>query len=132
LTFPSVDGGRSRIYNFGTYQGGRRRRFLALMVDAPGSPALTPLRGPVVDVFYVVDGGRSQISVKGPTIDVIFNLGGGRYWTHRQRPPQGPPLMSSSTSVVVAAEPASSAPKGPTIDVLQLSGSHSQTSGNAS
>jgi hypothetical protein len=39
----------------------RRRRFLALMVDAPGSSALAPPRGPP-STFLSVDGGRSQIS----------------------------------------------------------------------
>jgi hypothetical protein len=32
------------------------------MVDALGSPAPAPPRGPAIDIFYV-DGGRSQISV---------------------------------------------------------------------
>jgi hypothetical protein len=58
----SVDGGRSRISSSVTSQGVRRRRFLALMVGAPGSPASAPPRGAVIDVFYV-DGGRSQIFV---------------------------------------------------------------------
>jgi hypothetical protein len=49
-TFLSVDGGRSRIYNFDTSQGVRRRCFLALMVDAPGSLAPTPSSGPAIDV----------------------------------------------------------------------------------
>jgi hypothetical protein len=48
--FLSVDGGRSRIFSSGTSQGARRQRFLALMVDAPGSSAPAPPRGPVVDV----------------------------------------------------------------------------------
>jgi hypothetical protein len=51
LTFSSVDGGSSRIPSSGTYQGARRRCFLALMVDAPGSPAPGPPKGPAVDVF---------------------------------------------------------------------------------
>jgi hypothetical protein len=39
------------------------------------------------------------------------------------RPPWGPPLTSSSNSVVAAAGPADSAPRGPTMDVfLNLSG----------
>jgi hypothetical protein len=48
--FLSVDGGRSWISSSDTSQGARRRRFLALMVDAPGSPAPAPPRGPAVDV----------------------------------------------------------------------------------
>jgi hypothetical protein len=39
-----VDGGRSRI-SASTSHGARRRRFLALIVDAPESPALSPLKG---------------------------------------------------------------------------------------
>jgi hypothetical protein len=54
------DGGRSWI-SVSTRQGACRRRFLALMVDAPGSIAPTPPREPAVDVLYV-DGGCSHIS----------------------------------------------------------------------
>jgi hypothetical protein len=54
------DGGRSWI-SVSTHQGACHRRFLALMVDAPGSIAPTPPREPVVDVLYV-DGGCSHIS----------------------------------------------------------------------
>jgi hypothetical protein len=42
--------------------GARRRRFLALMVGAPGSLALTPPRGPL-SMFLSVDGGCSWISI---------------------------------------------------------------------
>jgi hypothetical protein len=48
--FLSIDGGRSRIFSSDTTQGARRRHFLALMVDAPGSPTPAPPRRPVVDV----------------------------------------------------------------------------------
>jgi hypothetical protein len=48
--FLSVDGGRSWIYSSGTSQGGRRRRFLALMVGALGSLALAPPKKHVIDV----------------------------------------------------------------------------------
>jgi hypothetical protein len=47
---------------------------------------------------------------RGPTIDV-FNFGGGRCRTCRQHQLGGPP-STSSTSVVVAAGPAASTPKG--------------------
>jgi hypothetical protein len=57
-----VDSGCSRISSSGTSKGARRRRFLALMVGTPGSPAPTPPRGPTIDVFYV-DGARSRISI---------------------------------------------------------------------
>jgi hypothetical protein len=48
--FFSVDGERSRIYSVGTSNGGLHQRFLALMVDALGSTALSPLRESTVDV----------------------------------------------------------------------------------
>jgi hypothetical protein len=44
-----VDGRHSRI-SVSTHQGPRHQRFLALMVAAPGYSALTPPRGPTVDV----------------------------------------------------------------------------------
>jgi hypothetical protein len=48
--FLSVDGGRSWISSSGTSQGAHCRRFLTLMVGAPGSLAPAPLRGPTVDI----------------------------------------------------------------------------------
>jgi hypothetical protein len=51
LIFLSFDGGRSRISSSGTSQGARRRYFLALMVDTPGSPAPAPPRAPAVNIF---------------------------------------------------------------------------------
>jgi hypothetical protein len=81
-----------------------------------------------------------------------LKLSGSRYRTHHQRPPENPPSMSSSTSmvdavgptdsaplgarhrhhlqnsVVDAARPAGSTPRGPTIDVFfNLGGGHYQT-----
>jgi hypothetical protein len=50
--FLSVDGGRSRIYSSDTSQGARRRRFLALMVNAIRSTAQTPPKGATDDVSY--------------------------------------------------------------------------------
>jgi hypothetical protein len=44
-----VDGGRFRI-SVSTNQEGHRRRFLALIMGAPGSPALAPPKWPAVDV----------------------------------------------------------------------------------
>jgi hypothetical protein len=58
--FFNVDGGCSRI-SVSTSQGARRRCFLALMVDAPGSTALAPPRGPPL-TFLSVDSERSWIS----------------------------------------------------------------------
>jgi hypothetical protein len=51
LTFSNIDGGRSRISSSGTSQGARCRRFLALVVDAPGSSAPAHPMGTTVDVF---------------------------------------------------------------------------------
>jgi hypothetical protein len=48
--FFSIDGGRSRISSSGTFQGVRRRRFLMLMADAPGSPSLALPKGSAVNV----------------------------------------------------------------------------------
>jgi hypothetical protein len=50
LMFFSVDGERSWIYSVGTSNGGLHQCFLALMVDALGSTALSPLRDSTVDV----------------------------------------------------------------------------------
>jgi hypothetical protein len=60
--FLSIDGGCSWISSSGTSQGAHHRRFLVLMVDAPRSPALAPVRGSTVNVFYI-GGERSRISV---------------------------------------------------------------------
>jgi hypothetical protein len=49
---------------------------------------------------------------RGSTIDAFFILGGGRCQTRRQHTLGGPPSMTSSTSVVNAAELANSAAKG--------------------
>jgi hypothetical protein len=67
-----VDGGCSRIFSSDTSQGAHRRRFLSLMMGAPGSSASAPPWGLAIDNFYV-DGERSWISVstsQGPTVDV--------------------------------------------------------------
>jgi hypothetical protein len=67
----------------------------------------------------VVDAtGPTGSAPRGPAIDVFFNLGGGRYRTHRQRPPGELPSMSSSTSMVVPTGPTNSAPRGPAIDAF--------------
>jgi hypothetical protein len=74
----SIDGGRSRIYSFGTSKGVYCRYFLALMVGTPGSTALAPPREPTIDVFYI-DGRCSQISIsthQGPAVDVFYIDGG--------------------------------------------------------
>jgi hypothetical protein len=44
--------------------GAHQRRFLALMVDAPGSLALAPPEGPP-SMFLSFDGGRSRIPSSG-------------------------------------------------------------------
>jgi hypothetical protein len=70
--FLNVDGGHSRVYNSDTSQRVQRRCFLALMVDAPGSPAPAPPRGPT-STFLSVDGGRCLIS---GTVARVEKLGG--------------------------------------------------------
>jgi hypothetical protein len=105
-------------------------------VGPPGGPPSTSSSNSVVDAT-----GPTGCAPKGPANHVIFNLGGGRCRTRRQRPPGarhphhfqtrwwtlpdppivppgGPPSMSSSNSVVDAARLASSAPRGPAIDVV--------------
>jgi hypothetical protein len=104
-----VDGGRSRI-SVSTSQGARCRHFLALVLGAPESPALTPPRGSTVNVFYV-DGGHSRISVST------------HQWAHHQR---------FFLLMVGALGSPAPPPRGPTADVLQLCGSSFHTSGNAS
>jgi hypothetical protein len=56
-----IDGGYSQI-SISTSQGARHQCFLALMVGASRSTAMTPPREPDVNVFYV-DGGCSWISI---------------------------------------------------------------------
>jgi hypothetical protein len=70
--FPSVDGGRSRIYNT-TSQRARRRRFLVLMMDAPGS-STPPPKGPIANVLQL-SGNRSQTFdnvAQGGTMNMTF------------------------------------------------------------
>jgi hypothetical protein len=108
--FLRIDGGGYQISNSGTHQGVHHRRFLALMVDALGSPAPAPLRGPIIDVFYV-DGERSRISIS--TLQGV---------SHRRFLAL---MMSALGSPTLP-------PRGPAADVLHLSGSRSQNSGNTS
>jgi hypothetical protein len=51
-----IDGGCSRI-SVSILPGARHRRFLALMVGAPGSSALAPPSCPAINVCYA-DGGH--------------------------------------------------------------------------
>jgi hypothetical protein len=111
----NIDGGRCRTYRQHP-QGAHHRHLQLRWWPLPEILTSTP---------------------RGPTIDV-FNIGGGRCRTCRQHPqgvrhlrlqlrwwplseiltatPRGPP-STSSTSVVVAAGPAASTPRGPAIDV---------------
>jgi hypothetical protein len=70
--FLSVDGGRSRIYSSDTSQGGHRRRFLALMVGALRSTALTPPKELAIDVFTFMVGATGSPSAppREPVVDV--------------------------------------------------------------
>jgi hypothetical protein len=78
--FSNIDGGRSRISTSGTSQGVYRRRFLALVVDTPGSPALAPPGGPP-STFLSVDGGvpgsPSPAPPEGP-LSTFLRVYGGR------------------------------------------------------
>jgi hypothetical protein len=72
-TFSNVDGRCSRISSSSTSQRVHRRRFLALVVSAPRSPAPTPPRGAAVDVCNV-DGGRSRISSSSTSLGVAIDV----------------------------------------------------------
>jgi hypothetical protein len=65
-----VDGGRSRI-SISTTQGARRRRFLALMVLAPVSPAPAPPGGPPSTFFTLMVGAAESPSPppRGSAVD---------------------------------------------------------------
>jgi hypothetical protein len=151
----------------------------SMFLSIDGGHSRISVRGPAIDVFFNLSSGHYQThwqrppgachrcplqpqwwllldplvaSSRGATIDIIFNLSGGHCWTRRQRPLEGPPSISSSTSVVATARPTSSAPQeahhrhhlrpqwwllsdlsvalpmGPTIDVFfNLGGGHCQT-----
>jgi hypothetical protein len=57
--FLIIDGGCYWISSSSTYQGGRRQRFIALIVGAPESPSAPVRRVP--SMFLCIDGGRSRI-----------------------------------------------------------------------
>jgi hypothetical protein len=79
----------------------------------------TPQEQLLLSMLYFVgtdvslDIGWDQDPCRGPAIDVFFKLSGGRCQTHRQRPPPPPgalPSTPSLASVVVAVGSACSAP----------------------
>jgi hypothetical protein len=88
----SVDGGRSRIYSSGTSQGARHRCFLVLMVDTPGSPALTPPGG-ASSIFFSVGGGCSRIyscdTSQGGPLSMFLCVDGGRSQIYNSGTSQG-------------------------------------------
>jgi hypothetical protein len=92
------------------FPGARRRRFLALMANALGSPAPTPLGGPP-SMFLSVDGGRSRISSFGiswgPAVDV-FSIDGGRSRISSSGPSRGP--VVDVFLVLMVGAPGSPAP----------------------
>jgi hypothetical protein len=53
-----------------------------------------PCRGPAIDVFFKLSGGRCQTHrqrpPRGPAINTFFSLGGGRCRIRLQCPPSGP------------------------------------------
>jgi hypothetical protein len=87
----NLDGGHCRT-RLQLPQGARHGRLLQPRWWTLLDPPVAPPRGPpstssstsVVDVA-----GPTDSAPRGPTIDVFFNLGGGRYRTRRHRP-QGP------------------------------------------
>jgi hypothetical protein len=86
-----------------------------LVVVVVGPADSTP-KGLAIDIFnFGVGHCRTPTATppKVPAFDVFFNFGGGRCWTYWQHPPRSMPSTSSLTSVVAAAGPTSSTPKGP-------------------
>jgi hypothetical protein len=75
-----VDTGRSRFSNSGISQGAHRRHFIALMVGAPGSPALAHPRGDRHRRFLALMVGTpespAQAPPGGPIFDVFYVDGG--------------------------------------------------------
>jgi hypothetical protein len=64
------------------------------MVGATGSPALTPPKGPTIDVFYV-DGGHTWISIRthqGAHHQCFFVLMVGGPRSRAPAPPRGPTI----------------------------------------
>jgi hypothetical protein len=141
--FFNISGGRCQTHRR-CPPGSHHRRLLQHWWWPLLDPLAAPPRGlpSTSSSTLVVDtAGPADSSPRGPAIDVFFNLGGGCFWTHRQCPqvacnrcllqhwwwmppdpsavpPEGLPSTSSSTSVVDAAEPTGSAPRGPAIDVF--------------
>jgi hypothetical protein len=70
----------------------------------------------------------STVPSRGPAIDVFFKLGGGRFQTHRQRP-QGPRHRRFlQPQRWLLPDPPTTPLKGATIDIFfKLSGGHYQT-----
>jgi hypothetical protein len=96
-----VDGGRFRTFSSGTSWIPDGDRWWPL----PEIPAAPPTR---------------------PAIDVS-NFSGGRCRRYRQHPPLGPP-STSSTSMVAAARPAASTPRGSAINVCNIDGGRCRNS----
>jgi hypothetical protein len=101
------------------------------MVGAPRSPASSP-RGVIVDIFHI-DGGHSWTSStasQGGAIDISCVDGGRSRISSIDS--QGPAVDVSCVDGGRSRIPDIASQGGPTVDVLQLSGSHFQTSSNAS
>jgi hypothetical protein len=99
-----VDGGRSRVSSSDTSQGAYRRRFLALLVGALGSPASAPPSGaPSMFFTLMVD------ALGSPTA-----------------PPRGAHHRRFLALMVDApGSLASAPPRGPTVDVFYVDGERS-------
>jgi hypothetical protein len=129
--FFNIDGGCSRN-SVSARQGPHRRCFLVLMVGAPGSPAPPPPKRAAVDDFYV-DDVCSRIFVS--TFQGAHHRRFLALMMGAPGSPSAPVRCLPSTFLCVdGGAPGSPAlsPKGPATNVLQLTGSRSQTSGNAS
>jgi hypothetical protein len=128
-----VDSGHSRI-SVSTRQEAHCRRFLALMVGAPGCTVPAPPRGPAIDVFYIY-GGHSRISVStrhGACRRCFLALMVGALRCTAPAPHRGPP--STFVSLVVGAPGCTTPapPRGPTFDVCFIDGGFSRISDNTS
>jgi hypothetical protein len=119
--FLSVDGGRSRVYSSSTSKGGSHRSFLALMVDAPGSPVPAPPRGPPL-MFHSVNGGRSRIyssdTSQGARRRCFLSIDGGSSWVYNFGITQGAHCQHFLALTVDApGSLALAPPTGPVVDV---------------
>jgi hypothetical protein len=112
--------------------GACRRRFLVLMVDAPGSPALTPLGG-LPSTFLSIDGGCSWITSsdtasQGPRRRCFLAWMVDAPGSPAPAPP-GSPQLTFLALMVGAPEPLAPAPpRDSSLTFFSVDGGRSQTS----